>query len=594
MAKPLLAVGCGAYIAVDYPVLQKFDSAGNPYQHGHRIRFGSNVTGVLGIALDSIGNTHTASQLQYHLDADSLAAYGEYARTTRKHNANGELIWSVTHGADCFGCAIDDSGNLYTYGDAINSGGAIRSDPSQTTGYVTTRKYDSSGTLLWSADHGYAATNAVETYSRPIVYRDGYIYTGSIAFPYDAPLLTKTNASTGSVVWRTANSYNSHIQSIAVDASGNCYVAGIFNDVATPHCLRKYDSNGNLIAYAVAPTNSLGDRCAGRGVVIRSDGHVIVAMYPVNISGTYYVIHEYDSDCIYVNRDSGALYTWMTRGIAIDSDDGIYVTRSVPSGAGAGTAARTVSRVDGFSLTWQASTFGNDLEDVTGNAIDAACISLVNTVQTPPLRLPISLGLPAIIGDAYIHVPSLSLRFSLGTPTILRDYIGEPLPIVYRLVFPGSSPAISLLLKSVQVRADLVTTYATVSVALPDSTTLTALESRIAQSMEIHRGIRFGDGTEQLELFYAVTLNTISTDIGPSNSSLTLSGSANTVQVPKTRTIKNISYRNDYEGARRIRCDVDTLLRPGDTADLGNGETMLAGQVTVYATHLVSQMEVSE
>lgn len=594
MAKPLLAVGCVGSLALDFPVLQKFDSAGNPYPHGHRVRLGGNVEGVLGIALDAIGNTYTAAQLHYYTDANSLAAYGETARTTRKHSPNGELKWAVTHGAACFGCALDDAGYLYTYGDAVNVSGSVRSTPDQTTGYATTRKYDSTGSLVWSSDHGYAAPNIDENYSRPIVHRDGYLYTGSIAYPYTAPLLTKTNATTGAVAWRAASEFNSYIQGIAVDASGNCYVAGIFNGVSPPHCLRKYDSGGSLIAYAVAPINDVGDRCPGRGVVIRGDGHIIVAMYPVNISGTYHVLHEYDADCVYVGRDSGAFNAWMTRGMAIDADDAIYLTRSVPSGAYSGTAQRTVLRADSFALTWQATTFSNDLEDVAGNAIDATCLCLVNDVQLPPLRLPVSLGIPTIIGDTYIHVPGLPLGLALGIPTILRDYVGEPLPIVYRLVFPGSSPAIVLSLKSVQIRADGSTTHATLVVTLPDLATVMALEDRIGQSIEIRRGVRFRDGREQLELFFTVMLEAIATDTGPNNASLTLSGSAATVRAPKTRTLKSISYRNDYEGARRVRCAVDTLLRPGDTADLGNGETLLVNQMTIYATRTASTMEVSE
>lgn len=594
MAKPLIAVGCVGGFALNLPAIHKFDSSGNPYPHGHRVRLGGNVEGVLGIALDVDGNTYTAAQLQYYSDANSLAAYGELALTTRKHTPNGELVWAVTHGAACFGCALDDTGNLYTYGDAINSGGAIRSSPDQTTGYVTTRKYSPAGAQLWEADHGYASPNSDENYSRPIIYRDGYLYTGSISLPYTSPLLTKTNATTGVIVWRVAEAFNSYIQGIAIDASGNCYVAGIFNDASPPHCLRKYDSGGNLAGYAVAPTNDVGDRCPGRAVVIRSDGHIIVAMYPVNISGVYHVIYEYDADCIYVGRDTDAVSAWMTRAMVIDADNALYLVRSVPSGAYSGTAQRTVRRVDGFALTWQATTFGNEVEDIAGNAIDAACLSLVNDVRIPPLRLPLVLGLPTIIGDTYIHVPGLPLRLALGIPTIYRDYVGEPLPIIYRLVFPAANPAIALLLRSVQVRADLSRTHATLVTSLPDMATLTALEGWVGQPIEIQRGIRFRDGREQLEPFFVITLDTFSTDIGPNSASLTLDGSTTTVRIPKTRMLKNISYRNDYAGVRRVRCAVDTQLQPGDTADLGNGETLQVGELTIYATHTISSMEVAE
>ena len=41
-----------------------------------------------------------------------------------------------------------------------------------------------------------------------------------------------------------------------------------------------------------------------------------------------------------------------------------------------------------------------------------------------------------------------------------------------------------------------------------------------------------------------------------------------------------ITYRNEQSGLRRIRCEIDTFLRVGDTADLGAGETMVVDSIT--------------
>jgi hypothetical protein len=61
--------------------------------------------------------------------------------TTRKYDSSGNLIWSVNHGDTVFGIAVDKNGNVYTGGDRAS--------------HLTTRKYDSSGNLIWSVNHGF-------------------------------------------------------------------------------------------------------------------------------------------------------------------------------------------------------------------------------------------------------------------------------------------------------------------------------------------------------------------------------------------------------------------------------------------------------
>jgi hypothetical protein len=48
------------------------------------------------------------------------------------------------------------------------------------------------------------------------------------------------------------------------------------------------------------------------------------------------------------------------------------------------------------------------------------------------------------------------------------------------------------------------------------------------------------------------------------------------------------------DGLRRVRCEVDTYLRPGDVADLGAGEIMFAGEITITVTASTEAMEVTE
>jgi hypothetical protein len=84
-------------------------------------------------------------------------------------------------------------------------------------------------------------------------------------------------------------------------------------------------------------------------------------------------------------------------------------------------------------------------------------------------------------------------------------------------------------------------------------------------------------------------------DYGSRSGSITLSGSSALVSgFTKTRLITGISYRNEINGIRRIRAMVDTYLQPGDTADLGNGETLTVSEITIYIDEGSAVMEFTE
>ena len=55
-----------------------------------------------------------------------------------------------------------------------------------------------------------------------------------------------------------------------------------------------------------------------------------------------------------------------------------------------------------------------------------------------------------------------------------------------------------------------------------------------------------------------------------------------------------ITYRNEQSGLGRIRCEIDTFLRVGDTADLGAGETMVVDSITYTVSPSQGFMEISE
>lgn len=590
MAKPLLAIGCEGAFSLDYPLSQKIDSSGNPYLHGNRVYLGRNTSNVWGIVLGDDGSQYCASDLKYYTDTESLSAYSEYAMTTRKFNQDGDLLWYANHGAACFGIAIDDSENIYVYGDAVNSSGVVRTTPGA-TGYYNLRKYNSSGALQWSTDTGYSTPHLDNPYPRPIVYRSGYIYVGGTAFPYTENILVKIDASDGSIIWSACNEFNSAIRGIAVDSSGNVFIAGFFWNSGAVQAVRKYNSSGSFVAGAIGPVNDSSYNSQGTGIVELSSGNFAVSMTPVSLSGTYYVFYEYDSSLNFITKDSG-FGNYTLSAIGIDSDDTIYGVRVVPSGGSSGPAARTVFGIVGYAIDWQATTFGTNTADVAGNALGALCLS-VREVQTPALRLPINLGTPTIAGMVYVSPPGLALGLSLGIPTITRYYVGLPVPVIHRLVFDDDA-SISIKIKSIQLRISETTTSATYVCEIPDAESLTAILDQIGHFITIWRGVRFNDGIEQIDPWISVNLSGASVDRGSKNASITLYGESTTIYNHNTIAIKNAAYRNDRNGERRIRCDVDIYLRPNDIADLGNGETFTVNEITIFIDKSSSVMEVSE
>lgn len=592
--KPLLAVGCNGALGWNVPVLQKFDSAGNPYAHGHRVYPGHNTWGIYGVALTAPGDLITVATLAQYTDVAAQAAYGEDARTTVCRDAHGHVRWTANHGAPCLAVTTDPSGNVYTFGDAINAYGQPRATPTDSGTFYTTRKYASSGALLWSSDHGFSAAFSYfgAGVGRAILYAGGYVYTGGFSGYHSVPILTKTDAATGAVVWRLPAEMG-FIRGLAVDLDGNIVQVGAFSAPGGgQHAVRKHAPDGTYLTGAQGPLQNGGDRSQGRKVVVTSAGHIVVAMDPTAVGDDEFVLYEYDSDCLFVAHDTGDFWHWSVTGMAIDADDTIYLTRTRPA-LGGGAAWRTVCNAVALEVGWVATTFGENTADVIGNELDPLCI-VAREVETPPLSWAARLAVPTISGDAYVIAPALPLRFTLGRPLTLRDYVGPPLPVVWRMSFPDD-PTLQLPLRSVQIRRVETTTALTLVVQIPDAASITALEAQIGADMTLWRGFRFADGHEETEPMATVPLTGIVADVGSDHASATLTGVLTVAaDVPASRRLQGISYRNTRDGKRRVRCAVDTFLQPGTLADLGDGETFTVGDITIFADANSASMEVTE
>lgn len=226
----------------------------------------------------------------------------------------------------------------------------------------------------------------------------------------------------------------------------------------------------------------------------------------------------------------------------------------------------------------------------------AADLAIVATPSLPMLALGIGLGTPDWQGDRYTAIDGLGLSLALGTPSWMREYAGAGrLPEVYGLTLAGT-PTLTFAVTSLTLRRTAVSRSLSAVIVPPSVETLTALEARLGDTLTLSRGVRFADGSTQLETMMEVPLATVRSDRGTRSFSISLEGAAEeTENIPHTRTLAGVSYRNATSGGarRRVRCAMDTYLRPGYTALFG-AESMTVGDITISISPVSGVMEVAE
>ena len=280
------------------------------------------------------------------------------------------------------------------------------------------------------------------------------------------------------------------------------------------------------------------------------------------------------------------------RKIAIDDDDHVYAIMAEDRSYG--TAYKNLRKFDATTLdqVWSIPLYDNVEVDNFDHGMDVYSIA-VRDVEYPPLLLKVNLGIPTIPIPS-ISPPGLAINLLLGIPNFIREYVGRPLPNIYRATISGTT-AYECAMSSFQILKN--TSQQSLSIVIPFLTAsqVTEVETRIGNNLTLYRGIKFLDESEQLEKMLSVVFDSIRYDYGSSSGSITLSGSSVLVSgFIKTRLITGISYRNEINGIRRIRSMVDTYLQPGDTADLGNGETLTVSEITIYLDEGSAVMEFSE
>ncbi len=346
---------------------------------------GSSYDYGMSIAVDVLGNVYTTGFFQDTVDFDpgsgtqSLTSAGGTDIFIQKLDANGDFLWAKSMGGSYYdfgySITVDASGNVYLTGYFNDT---VDFDPGSGTYDLTSsggtdifiQKLDANGNFLWaksmggnSSDYGYS--NAVDA--------SGNIYTtGTFCCTVDYDLgsgiynLTSTGDmdifiqkldSNGNFVWAKSMGGSSfdNGSSIAVDASGNVYTTGVFQDTvdfdpgsgthnltsagSSDIFIQKLDANGNFL-YA----KSMGGSSSNVGISIAVDtsGDVYSTGYfsgTVDLnqsSGTHNLTSAGNDDFFIQKLDANGNFLYAIsiggssndRGysIAVDASGNVYTT----------------------------------------------------------------------------------------------------------------------------------------------------------------------------------------------------------------------------------------------------------------------------
>ena len=255
------------------------------------------------------------------------------------NNLYGAIQWQRTLGASSpnstnfFGIDLDNSNNVYVSGGTSSDGTTDGQD-------VQIVKYDTNGNLQWQKTLGSAGLYQAGL-SVVVEQSTGDFYVGgsflpTTSFPqYFRVLLLKYDSS-GTLQWQRsltpATSTNqATCQDIALDSSGNIYIAG-----STPTStssgqgmLIKYNSSGTL-QWQVGLSKATG-QSGYEGITIDSSDNIFVTGSALTgIGGTQYgIVAKYNtSGALQWKKQIGDPATPFRYDITVDNSGNIYTTGS--------------------------------------------------------------------------------------------------------------------------------------------------------------------------------------------------------------------------------------------------------------------------
>lgn len=485
--------------------------------------------------------------------------------TTRVYDDDGVEQWTANHGNSVRGVGFDADGNVYTGGDASSG--------------ISTRKYDPDGNLIWSINAG-GSNFCLTTDAAGNVYVGGFISGGYSARKYDTD---------GNFLWGVNT--GTYVNEICTDAAGNVYITG---GTSGGFNTRKYDSSGNLlnsglffsvgqdihvdsdgyiyICYEGGPSTTISHKKISPAftLVFNGNAHQSMSGITTDSNSNIIVVGRSNPYTIYKYDSSGNLIwnvlTNRENKVVTDNSGNIY-TAGYRYYVAFPTSATTSKFDPDGNFIWGADHIG------TCYAIAHLASALIT--QIPALHLPISLG--SIYSTAFTSIPALKIPINVKAPVSVGDEQTYDLPsiigqqIYYAMVtVPGQSDLYRIEIRNIRCQRRVgASTWLTIETDYSDEAN-DFLQSSIGGQLVVFTGKRVGSGEEQTMVFLQSTI----TDVDHERTAYSpyisvMSRVTNPPFTSASRELIGVSRRDTVGNKYRIRCDVDPLLRPNDTATMG-------------------------
>lgn len=286
-----------------------------------------------GITLDSSGNIYIVGDKEI----SGTGTYDNYDMCLVKYDSSGELQWNRTWGASGRdygrGIALDSSGNIYIVGDTEKVGtGTYDMDM-----YLV--KYDSAGVLQWNRTWGgssHEQGKGIALDSSGNIYIAGSTDDEGTGIP---DMCIVKYDSSGVLQWykiRGGGNKPEHCNGIALDSSDNIYLVGVKESAAWhgsyDMCLVKFDSSGvqQWLRMWGAEVNTNYYDCGYAIALDSSDNIYIVGETQISYALGYDIaLVKYDSSGVlqWYRRWSGNNYDYGF-AVTVDSSDNIYIAGS--------------------------------------------------------------------------------------------------------------------------------------------------------------------------------------------------------------------------------------------------------------------------
>ncbi|MCX6270792.1 MAG: SBBP repeat-containing protein [Bacteroidetes bacterium] len=326
---------------------------------------------VRAVAVDPSGNIYISGEFDgsfLNFGTITLTSNGNADLFLARYDSDGNVVWARSTGGlsteSSTSVACDLSGNVYITGEFGSS--TITFDTITLTNHgLYLAKYDPSGNVLWAkcadgTNSGYPGSVATDASGN--CYVTGYFWAPSLTFG-SVTLTTADNGeifllkfnSQGDIIWgkSAGGPLTDNGCSVAVDASGNVYVSGIFYSPAIMFdsifltnasfsginddlFLAKYDAEGNVLWARSAGGTYIDE---ARGVAVDGSGNAYITGIfnnPTLVFGST-VLSNAGQDDLFVTmydangnikwaKSAGGYYYDEVTAIALDALGSIYLT----------------------------------------------------------------------------------------------------------------------------------------------------------------------------------------------------------------------------------------------------------------------------